>query len=107
MDGSPPLRGYLSQTAELLLPSANGDKSGHGAPWGRHASRLIIGTTGSLNGCSPTVLAASGRSDNEADVVNVEVDRTETHARGVTAEPFGYGPTLIERVAGGWRFMLD
>ena len=40
-------------------------------------------------------------------VVKVEVDRIEIHARGVTAEPFGYGRTLIERVAGGWRFMPD
>ena len=37
-------------------------------------------------------------------VVNVEVDRIEIHARGVTAEPFGYGRTLIERVAGGLAF---
>ena len=37
-------------------------------------------------------------------VVNVEVDRIEIHARGVTAEPFGHGRTLIERVAGGWSF---
>ena len=29
------------------------------------------------------------------------------HARGVTAEPFGHGRTLIERAAGGWRFASD
>jgi hypothetical protein len=40
-------------------------------------------------------------------VVNVEVDRIEIHARGVTAEPFGHGRTLIERAAGGWRFVPD
>jgi general stress protein 26 len=40
-------------------------------------------------------------------VVNVEVDRIEIHARGVTAEPFGYGRTLIERAAEGWRFAPD
>ena len=51
--------------------------------------------------------AASGRSDNEADVVNVEVDRIEIHARGVTAEPFGYGRTLIARAEAGWRFVPD
>ena len=38
-------------------------------------------------------------------VVRVEVDRVEIHARGVTAEPFGHGRTLIERDAHGeWRF---
>jgi hypothetical protein len=53
------------------------------------------------------VLAASGRSDNEADVVNVEVDGTEIRAHGVTVEPFGYGHALIARAAGGWRFVPD
>ena len=45
-----------------------------------------------------------GFAETNMIVVNVEVDRIEIHARGVTAEPFGYGRTLIERVAGGWRF---
>jgi general stress protein 26 len=41
-------------------------------------------------------------------VVKVEVDRIEIHARGITAEPFGHGRTLIERVVGGeWRFVRD
>ena len=38
-------------------------------------------------------------------VVRVEVDRIEIHARGVTAEPFGHGRTLIERDGDGdWHF---
>jgi general stress protein 26 len=40
-------------------------------------------------------------------VVTVTVDRIEIHARGVTAEPFGHGRTLIERAATGWRFAPD
>ncbi len=41
-------------------------------------------------------------------VVRVDVERIEIHARGVTAEPFGHGRTLIERDAeGGWRFVPD
>ena len=47
-----------------------------------------------------------GFAETNMIVVNVEVDRIEIHARGVTAEPFGYGRTLIERAAGGWRFVL-
>jgi general stress protein 26 len=39
-------------------------------------------------------------------VVRVDVDRIEIHARGVTAEPFGHGRTVIERRAGGgWHFV--
>jgi general stress protein 26 len=39
-------------------------------------------------------------------VVNVQVDRIEVHARGITAEPFGHGRTLIERDAiGEWFFV--
>jgi general stress protein 26 len=46
-------------------------------------------------------------ADTHMIVVNVEVDRIEIHARGVTAEPFGHGRTLIERTATGWRFAPD
>ncbi len=48
-----------------------------------------------------------GFAETNMIVVNVEVDRIEIHARGVTAEPFGYGRTLIGRAAGGWRFVPD
>ena len=48
-----------------------------------------------------------GFAETNMIVVNVEVDRIEIHARGVTAEPFGYGRNLVERVAGGWRFLPD
>jgi len=38
-------------------------------------------------------------------VVRIDVHRIEIHARGVTAEPFGHGRTLIERDAvGAWHF---
>jgi general stress protein 26 len=38
-------------------------------------------------------------------VVRIDVRRIEIHARGVTAEPFGHGRTLIERdAAGAWHF---
>jgi general stress protein 26 len=41
-------------------------------------------------------------------VVRIEVDRIELHARGVTAEPFGHGRTVIQRDASGvWRFAAD
>ncbi len=30
-------------------------------------------------------------------VIRVDVDRIEVHARGLTAEPFGTGRTLLER----------
>jgi hypothetical protein len=40
-------------------------------------------------------------------VIRVEVDRIEIHARGLTAEPFGHGRTLIERANGEWRLVLD
>jgi general stress protein 26 len=40
-------------------------------------------------------------------VAVVEVDRIEIHARGITAEPFGHGRTLIERTANGWHFVQD
>jgi general stress protein 26 len=46
-------------------------------------------------------------ADTHMIVVNVEVDRIEIHARGVTAEPFGHGRTLIERAPNGWRFVPD
>lgn len=43
--------------------------------------------------------------DTQMIVVKVEVDRIEIHARGITAEPFGHGRTLIERAADEWRFV--
>jgi len=36
-------------------------------------------------------------------VARLEVGRIEIHARGVTAEPFGHGRTLVDRTADGWR----
>jgi general stress protein 26 len=49
-----------------------------------------------------------GFADANMIIVRVEVDRIEIHVRGVTAEPFGYGRTLIEReAAGGWRSVPD
>jgi general stress protein 26 len=42
-------------------------------------------------------------------VIEVEVDRIEVHARGLTPEPFGHGRTLLEREpagnGGSWRFI--
>jgi hypothetical protein len=41
-------------------------------------------------------------------VVRIDVDRIELHVRGVTAEPFGHGRTLIERdTPNGWCFVPD
>jgi general stress protein 26 len=49
-------------------------------------------------------LFPDGFADANMIVVRVAVDRIEIHARGVTAEPFGHGRTLIERDrTGGWR----
>lgn len=46
--------------------------------------------------------------DTHMIVVRIAVHRIEIHARGVTAEPFGHGRTLIERdAAGEWRFTPD
>jgi general stress protein 26 len=48
-----------------------------------------------------------GFAETNMIVVTVAVDRIEIHARGITAEPFGHGRTLIERAAAGWRFASD
>jgi general stress protein 26 len=40
--------------------------------------------------------------------VKVTVDRVEVHVRGVTAEPWGRGRTLLERDGdGAWRLLTD
>jgi len=53
-------------------------------------------------------LFPEGFADANMIVVRVAVDRIEIHARGVTAEPFGHGRTLLERApAGGWRLVPD
>jgi len=40
--------------------------------------------------------------------VRVTVDRVEVHVRGVTAEPWGQGRTLLERDAdGAWRLLPE
>jgi general stress protein 26 len=47
-----------------------------------------------------------GFADANMVVIRVDVDRIEVHARGLTAEPFGAGRTLLERQpAGSWRFI--
>jgi general stress protein 26 len=47
-----------------------------------------------------------GFADANMIVIRVDVDRIEVHARGLTAEPFGSGRTLLERQpAGSWRFI--
>ena len=49
-----------------------------------------------------------GFADANMIVAKIHVDRIETHARGITAEPFGHGRTFIERdAATGWRLMPD
>ncbi len=53
-------------------------------------------------------LFPAGFADANMIVVRVAVDRIEMHARGVTAEPFGHGRTLLERAStGGWRLVPD
>ena|SRR5947207_15252232 len=45
-----------------------------------------------------------GFADANMVVIRVDVDRIEVHVRGLTAEPFGTGRTLLERQsAGSWR----
>jgi hypothetical protein len=40
--------------------------------------------------------------------VRVDADRIEVHIRGVTAEPWGHGRTLLERSRDGvWRLALS
>jgi general stress protein 26 len=47
-----------------------------------------------------------GFADANMIVIRVDVDRIEVHARGLTAEPFGTGRTLLERQPGGsWRYI--
>jgi general stress protein 26 len=47
-----------------------------------------------------------GFADANMIVIRVDVDRIEVHARGLTAEPFGTGRTLLERQPGGsWRYV--
>jgi general stress protein 26 len=47
-----------------------------------------------------------GFADANMIVIQVDVDRIEVHVRGLTAEPFGSGRTLLERQpAGSWRFI--
>jgi general stress protein 26 len=47
-----------------------------------------------------------GFADANMIVIQVDVDRIEVHARGLTPEPFGAGRTLLERQpAGSWRFI--
>jgi len=45
-------------------------------------------------------------ADANMIVIHFETDRIEVHARGLTAEPFGHGRTLLQRQsAGAWRFV--
>ena len=47
-----------------------------------------------------------GFADANMIVIRVDVDRIEVHVRGLTAEPFGAGRTLLERQAtGSWRYI--
>jgi general stress protein 26 len=47
-----------------------------------------------------------GFADANMIVIQVDVDRIEIHARGLTPEPFGAGRTLLDRQpAGSWRFI--
>lgn len=46
-----------------------------------------------------------GFADANMIVIRVDVDRIEVHARGLTAEPFGTGRTLLERQGGSWRYI--
>ena len=60
----------------------------------------------SLWPASAAALFPENSANMDMIVVQVEVDRIEIHARGVTREPFGYGRTLVERVtAGDWRYL--
>ncbi len=47
-----------------------------------------------------------GFADANMIVIEVSVDAIEVHVRGLTAEPFGAGRTLLQRQgAGAWRFI--
>ena len=51
-------------------------------------------------------LLPPGFADANMIVIRVDVDRIEVHARGLTAEPFGTGRTVLERQGGGsWRYI--
>jgi general stress protein 26 len=47
----------------------------------------------------------SDRDRASAAFVEVEAERLELWIRGVTPEPFGLHPTIVERDAGGWRLV--
>jgi hypothetical protein len=39
-------------------------------------------------------------------VLQVDIDSIEVHVRGITAEPFGTGRTLLQRDgSNGWRYV--
>jgi hypothetical protein len=49
-----------------------------------------------------------GSLDAKLIAVRVTVDRIEMHIRGVTAEPWGHGRTLLVRSHEGvWRLLPD
>jgi general stress protein 26 len=47
-----------------------------------------------------------GFADANMVVIRIDVNRIEVHVRGLTAEPFGTGRTLLERQPeGSWRYI--
>jgi hypothetical protein len=72
----------------------------------------LVGRAGLVDDRS--VVAAGLRAVDDPDgalaarlvAVRVVADRVEVHVRGVTAEPWGHGRTLLERDGGGaWRLL--
>ncbi len=52
--------------------------------------------------------SAAGSVEAGMLVVSINVDRIEVHVKGVTAEPFGHGRTLLDRISQDeWRFVPD
>ena len=57
---------------------------------------------------SLNALYPPGWAEANMIVAQMEVDRVEIHARGLTREPFGHGRTLLDRTGGGlWRYVPD
>jgi len=74
---------------------------------GGHAT--IVDDLAEIHALWPTAMDAhfpAGFAEANMIVIRVEVERIEVHARGLTAEPFGTGRTLLERQPeGSWRYI--
>jgi general stress protein 26 len=66
----------------------------------------IIDDPSAVDGRLTQVDDPDGRLSGKLVAVRVAADHLEVHVRGITAEPWGHGRTLLERGRNGaWRFV--